>query len=264
LSFLIGDPPGYIVSAAAWTLMMLMFLWKLPWARHSRLRLVCFAIALLTPVAMSVTGPTPTLPLPMMLLWNVGNALHPVLTGADAAPSSWLGALFELAAFSVILAFASLMAGAVMLLFPTLALSFWWGRDDAATAPTARNDHDPLMALLLLAVLPLLAYYTGLVPWDQPTHYSESVPTAITLYLLFLAGGLAYLATLATLRRHPSCHTPIKRSLTALAAFVVCRSAVALFVLGVWPLGLQPRLLFDQHAPHAHILRAIDDATGSV
>ena len=227
--------------------MLLMFLWKLPWARHSQLRLVCFAIALLTPVAVSVTGPTPptpTLPLPMMLLWNVGNALHPVLTGVDAAPRSWPEALVEMAAFSVISAFIFSIF-APLVLFPTLALSFWWGRDDAATAPTARNDHDPLMALLLLAVLPLLAYYAGLVPWDQPTHDSEPVPTAITLYLLFLAGGLAYLATLATLRRHPSCRTPIKRSLTALAAFVVCRSAVALFVLGVWPLGLQPRLLFD-------------------
>ena len=226
--------------------MLLMFLWKLPWARHSRLRLVCFAMALLTPVVLPESGPAPIFPMPMGVLWFVGSVLHAALTGgADAAPSSWLELLFELAAFSVILAFASLMAGAVMLLFPTLALSFWWGRDDAATAPTARNDHDPLMALLLLAVLPLLAYYTGLVPWDQPTHDSEPVPTAITLYLLFLAGGLAYLATLATLRRHPSCRTPIKRSLTALAAFVVCRSAVALFVLGVWPLGLQPRLLFD-------------------
>ena len=223
--------------------MLLVFLWKLPWARHSRLRLVCFAIALLTPVAMSVTGPTPTLPLPMMLLWNVGSALHPVLTGVDAAPRSWPEALVELAAFSVILAFASLMVGAVMLLLPTLALSFWWGVNNAATAPTARNDHDPLMALLLLAVLPLLAYSAGLVPWDQPTHDSEPVPTAITLYLLFLAGVLAYLATLATLRRHPSCRTPTGKVVIGLAAFVVCRSVVGLFVLGVWPFGLQPRLL---------------------
>jgi hypothetical protein len=222
-----------------------MFLWKLPWARHSRLRLVCFAVALLTPVAVSVTGPTPTLPLPMLLLWNVGNALHAFLTGAVAAPGSWLEAVFELAAFSVILAAASLMAGAVMLLFPTLALSFWWGVNNAATAPTARNDHDPLMALLLLAVLPLLAYSAGLVPWDQPTHDSEPVPTAITLYLLFLAGALAYLATLATLRRHPSCRTPTGKVVIGLAAFVVCCSVVGLFVLGVWPLGLQPRLLFD-------------------
>jgi hypothetical protein len=245
LSFLIGDPPGYIVSAAAWTLMLVMFLWKLPWARHSRLRLVCFAMALLTPVVLPESGPAPIFPMPMGVLWFVGSVLHAALTGgADAAPSSWLELLFELAALSVILALISSMFAPLVLL-PTLALSFWWGRDDAATAPTARNDHDPLMALLLLAVLPLLAYFTGLVPWDQPTHDSEPVPTAITLYLLFLAGGLAYLATLATLRRHPSCRTPIKRSLTALAAFVVCRSAVALFVLGVWPLGLQPRLLFD-------------------
>ena len=225
--------------------MLLVFLWKLPWARHSQLRLVCFAIALLTPVAMSVTGPTPTLPLPMMVLWNVGSALHPVLTGVDAAPRSWPEALFELAAFSAILAFAQLMVGAVMLLLPTLALSFWWGVNNAATAPTARNDHDPLMALLLLAVLPLLAYSAGLVPWDQPTHDSEPVPTAITLYLLFLAGALAYLATLATLRRHPSCRTPTGKVVIGLAAFVVCCSVVGLFVLGVWPLGLQPRLLFD-------------------
>ena len=227
--------------------MLLMFLWKLPWARHSRLRLVCFAMALLTPVVLPESGPAPIFPMPMGVLWFVGSVLHAALTGgADAAPSSWLELLFELAALSVILALISSMFAPLVLL-PTLALSFWWGRDDAATAPTARNDHDPLMALLLLAVLPLLAYYTGLVPWDQPTHDSEPVPvpTAITLYLLFLAGGLAYLATLATLRRHPSCRTPIKRSLTALAAFVVCRSAVALFVLGVWPLGLQPRLLFD-------------------
>ena len=225
--------------------MLLMFLWKLPWARHSRLRLVCFAMALLTPVVLPESGPAPIFPMPMGVLWFVGSVLHAALTGgADAAPSSWLELLFELAALSVILALISSMFAPLVLL-PTLALSFWWGRDDAATAPTARNDHDPLMALLLLAVLPLLAYYTGLVPWDQPTHDSEPVPTAITLYLLFLAGGLAYLATLATLHRHPSCRTPIKRSLTALAAFVVCRSAVALFVLGVWPLGLQPRLLFD-------------------
>ena len=224
--------------------MLGMFLWKLPWARHSRLRLVCFAVALLTPVAVSVTGPTPTLPLPMLLLWNVGNALHAFLTGAVAAPGSWLEAVFELAAFSVILAAASLMAGALMLLFPTLALSFWWGVNNAATAPTARNDQDPLMALLLLAVLPLLAYSAGLVPWDQPTRDSEPVPTAITLYLLFLAGVLAYLATLATLRRHPSCRAPTGKVAIGLAAFVVCRSVVGLFVLGVWPLGLQPRLLF--------------------
>jgi hypothetical protein len=242
LSFLIGDPPGYVVSAAAWTLMLLMFLWKLPWARHSRLRLVCFAIALLTPVAMSVTGPTPTLPLPMMLLWNVGSALHPVLTGVDAAPRSWPEALVEMAAFSVISAFIfSIFAPLVLL--PTLALSFWWGVNNAATAPTARNDQDPLMALLLLAVLPLLAYSAGLVPWDQPTHDSEPVPTAITLYLLFLAGVLAYLATLATLRRHPSCRTPTGKVVIGLAAFVVCCSVVGLFVLGVWPFGLQPRLL---------------------
>jgi hypothetical protein len=244
LSFLIGDPPGYIAAAAAWTLVLCVFMWGLPWARHSRLRLVGFAIALLTPVAVSVTGPTPTLPLPLMLLWNVGSALHPVLTGADAAPSSWLGALFELAAFLVILAFASLMAGAVMLLLPTLALSFWWGVNNAATESTAHNDRDPLMALLLLAVLPLLAYYAGFLPWDQPTHDSEPVPTAITLYLLFLAGVLAYLATLATLRRHPSCRTPTGKVVIGLAAFMVCRSVVGLFVLGVWPFGLQPRLLF--------------------
>jgi len=223
--------------------MLLMFLWKLPWARHSRLRLVCFAAAMLTPSVLPETGPAPMLPLPMEVLWFDGSVLHAALTGgADAAPSSWLEALFELAALSVILALMSSMFAPLVLL-PTLALSFWWGVNNAATAPTARNDHDPLMALLLLAVLPLLAYYTGLVPWDQPTHDSEPVPTAITLYLLFLAGGLAYLATLATLRRHPSCRTPIKRSLTALAAFVVCCSVVGLFVLGVWPFGLQPRLL---------------------
>ena len=198
---------------------------------------------MLTPSVLPETGPAPMLPLPMEVLWFDGSVLHAALTGgADAAPSSWLEALFELAALSVILALMSSMFAPLVLL-PTLALSFWWGVNNAATAPTARNDHDPLMALLLLAVLPLLAYYTGLVPWDQPTHDSEPVPTAITLYLLFLAGGLAYLATLATLRRHPSCRTPIKRSLTALAAFVVCCSVVGLFVLGVWPFGLQPRLL---------------------
>jgi hypothetical protein len=130
-----------------------------------------------------------------------------------------------------------------LVLLPTLALSFWWGVNNAATAPTARNDQDPLMALLLLAVLPLLAYSAGLVPWDQPTHDSEPVPTAITLYLLFLAGVLAYLATLATLRRHPSCRTPTGKVVIGLAAFVVCCSVVGLFVLGVWPFGLQPRLL---------------------
>jgi hypothetical protein len=244
LSFLIGDPPGYVVSAAAWTLMLLVFLWKLPWARHSRLRLVCFAAALLTPLPVSPPGPTPTLPLPMMLLWFNGSLLHAALTGgADAAPSSWLEALFELAVLSVILAFASLMVGAVMLLLPTLALSFWWGADNAATESTAHNDHDPLIALLLLAVLPLLAYYAGFIPWDQPTHDSEPIPTAITLYLLFLAGVLAYLATLATLRRHPSCRTPTGKVVIGLAAFVVCCSVVGLFVLGVWPFGLQPRLL---------------------
>jgi hypothetical protein len=244
LSFLIGDPPGYIAAAAAWTLMLVVFLWKLPWARHSRLRLVGFAITLLTPSLMVQTGPVPTFPLPMLLLWINGSLLHAALTGgADAAPSSWLEALFELAALSVILAFASLMAGAVMLLLPTLALSFWWGVNNAAAAPTARNDQDPLMALLLLAVLPLLAYSAGLVPWDQPTHDSEPVPTAITLYLLFLAGVLAYLATLATLRRHPSCRTPTGKVVIGLAAFVVCGSVVGLFVLGVWPFGLQPRLL---------------------
>ena len=244
MSFLIGDPPGYIAAAAAWTLMLVVFLWKLPWARHSRLRLVGFAITLLTPSLMVQTGPVPTFPLPMLLLWINGSLLHAALTGgADAAPSSWLEALFELAALSVILAFASLMAGAVMLLLPTLALSFWWGVNNAAAAPTARNDQDPLMALLLLAVLPLLAYSAGLVPWDQPTHDSEPVPTAITLYLLFLAGVLAYLATLATLRRHPSCRTPTGKVVIGLAAFVVCGSVVGLFVLGVWPFGLQPRLL---------------------
>jgi len=224
--------------------MLLMFLWKLPWARHSRLRLVGFAIALLTPSFMVQTGPAPTLPLPSLLLWFNGSLLHAALTGgADAAPSSWLEALFELAVLSVILTFTFLMVGAVMLLLPTLALSFWWGADNAATESTAHNDHDPLIALLLLAVLPLLAYYAGFIPWDQPTHDSEPVPTAITLYLLFLAGVLAYLATLATLRRHPSCRTPTGKVVIGLAAFVVCRSVVGLFVLGVWPLGLQPRLL---------------------
>jgi hypothetical protein len=244
LSFLIGDPPGYVVSAAAWTLMLVMFLWKLPWARHSRLRLVCFAMALLTPVVLPESGPAPIFPMPMGVLWFVGSVLHAALTGgADAAPSSWLEALFELAVLSVILALMSSMF-APLVLFPTLALSFWWGVNNAATAPTARNDQDPLMALLLLAVLPLLAYSAGLVPWDQPTHDSEPVPTAITLYLLFLAGALAYLATLATLRRHPSCRTPTGKVVIGLAAFVVCCSVVGLFVLGVWPFGLQPRLLF--------------------